>query len=398
MQNITILGSTGSIGTSTLQVVSLHPEKFSVFALTAHKNTSKLFEQCLRYKPSYAVMSDEKSAEILAKQLKSQGLKTEVLSKEEDLQAVAAHPQVDTVMACIVGAAGLSSTLAAAQSGKRILLANKEALVMSGELLLQAVHENNALLLPVDSEHNAIFQCLPPNAKLGYRCESVKQIILTASGGAFRDWPLEQLTTATPAQACKHPNWTMGAKITVDSATMMNKGLEVIEASYLFRMPIDAISVILHPQSIIHSLVEYQDGSTLAQLGEPDMRVPISYVLNWPERIASGVKSLDLLAVKCLEFQPLCLTRYPCLDLAYQAFKVGGTAPTILNAANEVAVQLFLDEKICFTDIPKLISYVLERTTHKSAKNLDIIFEADVIAREKSFKWLDKNRKYAAFN
>jgi 1-deoxy-D-xylulose-5-phosphate reductoisomerase len=386
MHHITILGSTGSIGVSTLNVISLHPDKFSVFALAAHKNVQKLFEQCLQYKPTYAVMYDEPSAEILAKQLKSKGLAIEVLSKEEGLKAVAEHSRVDIVMAAIVGAAGLSSTLAAANAGKRILLANKEALVMSGKLLLQAVRQNNALLLPVDSEHNAIFQCLPPDVKLGYRCESVKKIILTASGGAFRDWPIEQLATATPAQACAHPNWNMGAKITVDSATMMNKGLEVIEASYLFDQPLEAIDIILHPQSIIHSLVEYHDGSTLAQLGEPDMRVPISYVLHWPERIASGVKSLNLLEVKSLEFKPLSLERYPCLNLAYQALKAGGTAPTILNAANEVAVQLFLDKKIRFTDIPKLIEYVLTAVPQHTVETLDIVFESDAMAREMAEK------------
>lgn len=391
MQHITILGSTGSIGISTLSVISLHPDKFSLFALAAHKNVQQLFEQCLQYRPAYAVMYDEPSAEILAKRLKSQGLTTEVLSNEEGLKTVAAHPQVDIVMAAIVGAAGLSSTLAAANAGKRILLANKEALVMSGEILLQAVRKNGALLLPVDSEHNAIFQCLPSHAKLGYCSESVKQIILTASGGAFRDWPLERLAAATPAQACTHPNWNMGAKITVDSATMMNKGLEVIEASYLFNMPLEAINVILHPQSIIHSLVEYHDGSTLAQLGEPDMRVPISYVLHWPERIASGVKGLNLLEVKCLEFKPLSLERYPCLDLAYQALRAGGTAPTILNAANEAAVQLFLDKKIRFLDIPKLIEYVLGNVAQSSAENLEVIFEADARAREESLGWVEKS-------
>jgi len=391
MSNITILGSTGSIGVSTLQVIDLHPKRFNVFALTAYRNVEKLFEQCLKYKPKYAVMQDNAAAELLSVRLKSISSETEVLSGNTALVYVASHSQVNDVMACIVGAAGLLPTLAAAEAGKRILLANKEALVMSGNLLMEAVRTNGAMLLPVDSEHNAIFQCLPADFKSGQPYPGVKRIILTASGGAFRDWPLEQLANVTPEQACQHPNWVMGPKITVDSGTMMNKGLEVIEASWLFGMKLSELEVVLHPQSIVHSLVEYIDGSILAQLGQPDMRTPIAQALAWPERITSGVQSLDLLKMGSLDFKPLCLQRYPCLRLAYSALKVGGTATTILNAANEVAVQAFLDRKISFTNIPQLIEKVLDKITVQPAVDLSIVLAADVAARHAMEELVAKN-------
>lgn len=378
-KNITILGSTGSIGINTLNVIALHPDRFRVFALTANQNVDRLLSQCQQYQPQYAVLRDEETAAKFATQLKQLDLSTQVLVGKDALVQVASCAEVDLVMACIVGAAGLLPTLAAANAGKRILLANKEALVMSGALLLDAVHNNGAVLVPVDSEHNAIFQCLPADYKPGFPCAGVKRIILTASGGAFRDWPVERLSAVTPEQACCHPNWRMGPKITVDSATMMNKGLEVIEASWLFAQ--QDMQVLLHPQSIVHSLVEYLDGSILAQLGQPDMRTPIAQALAWPERITSGVDSLDLLTTGPLEFRPLSQERYPCFALALQALKAGGTAPTVLNAANEVAVQAFLDKKILFTDIPKIIEKVLSNVQIGAANTLEAILATDNAAR-----------------
>jgi len=386
MINITLLGSTGSIGVSTLQVLALHPQRFKVFALTANKNAQGMLAQCLAFKPRYAVMQDARAAEQLATLLKNHPLDTEVLAGTQALVAVASHPEVDYVMAGIVGAAGLLPTLAGAQSGKRVLLANKEALVMAGGLFMEAVHNNNATLLPVDSEHSAIFQCLPAGFKTGFAPAGVKQITLTASGGAFRDWPLDDLCKVTPEQACRHPNWNMGAKITVDSATMMNKGLEVIEAHWLFGLAPEQISTILHPQSIVHSWVEYTDGSILAQLGQPDMRTPIACALSWPERIAAGVESLDLLSVGRLDFKPLSYTHYPCLELAYTALRMGGTATTLLNAANEIAVQAFLEEKIRFTSIFKVVEQCLNNVPVQEAKNLEIILAADKTAREESLR------------
>jgi 1-deoxy-D-xylulose-5-phosphate reductoisomerase len=391
MQSITILGSTGSIGMSTLEVIRLHPERFKIFALTAHNNVERMVTQCLEFRPRYAVMLQANAAKQLEQCLRSHSTDTEVLAGAEALVTVASHTQVDTVMACIVGAAGLLPALAAAKSGKRILLANKEALVMSGALLIDAVRVHNALLLPVDSEHNAIFQCLPADFKPGQAPSGIKRIILTASGGAFRDWDTDKLAGVTPEQACTHPNWVMGAKITVDSATMMNKGLEVIEASYLFGVGIDRIEVVLHPQSVIHSLVEYLDRSVLAQLGMPDMRTPIAQTLSWPQRINSGVESLDLVKVGRLDFEPVSLTRYPCLGLAYAALKAGGTATAILNAANEVAVQAFLERKLRFTDIPRLIDQVLNTVPIDSAHSLENVLESDAKARQVAERLLTKN-------
>lgn len=390
MIHITLLGSTGSIGINTLEVLALHPERFQIFALTAHKNVSRMLAQCVTYTPRYAVMQNTEAAEELARLLKHHGLETQVLSGDADLAWVASHSEVEYVMAGIVGAAGLLPTLAAAQSGKRILLANKEALVMAGSLFMHTVQTHRATLLPVDSEHSAIFQSLPADFKVGHPPTGVKKIVLTASGGAFRDWPLEKLGTATPAQACAHPNWQMGNKITVDSATMMNKGLEVIEAHWLFGMPATQIQTILHPQSILHSWVEYLDGSFIAQLGQPDMRTPIAYALSWPQRIAAGVESLDLCQIGQLDFKPLSLAHYPCLELAYAALHRGGTASTSLNAANEIAVQAFLAEKIRFTDIFKVVETCLEQVSVHTAETLESIMTADKVAREESMQIIEK--------
>lgn len=387
MQTITILGSTGSIGEQTLQVLAVHPERFQVFALTAHKNIERLYAQCLQYQPRYAVMQDANAAEQLHARLKAANSDTQVLAGDTALVEVASHIDVDYVMASIVGAAGLLPTLAAAKAGKRILLANKESLVMSGQLLMDAAQHNGATIIPVDSEHSAIFQCLPTNFQLGKASQEVKNITLTASGGAFRDLPLDQFESITPEQACRHPNWNMGAKITVDSATMMNKGLEVIEASWLFGFPPTQIQTILHPQSIIHAWVEYIDSSIVAQLGQPDMRTPIAYALSWPERIASGVKGLDFLTIGSLEFRPLSFERYPCLALAYAALKAGGTAATILNAANEVAVARFLAGDIRFIDIAKVVESTLSLVTSQAADSLEVILAADRQAREVADRW-----------
>lgn len=382
MLKLTVLGSTGSIGVNTLRVVDINMQQCEVFALTAYKNIDLLFTQCSRYRPRYAVVLDASLAEVLALRLKTHGIETEVLFGSESLVSVASHADVDVVMAAIVGAAGLLPTLAAVEAGKRVLLANKEALVMSGKLLMEAARDNGALLIPVDSEHSAILQCMPPEFKPGDSSPNIKRVILTASGGAFRDWPLHELDNATAEQACRHPNWLMGPKITVDTATMMNKGLEVIEASWLFGLGQDRIDVILHPQSVVHSFVEYNDASLLAQLGCPDMRVPISYALAWPERILSGVNSLDLISVGQLEFKLLSPERYPCLELAYQSLRAGGTVPTILNAANEVAVNQFLDGHIQFTDIARLVEEVLEKVTGKEVISLESVLLADRDARE----------------
>lgn len=366
-QQITILGSTGSIGKSTLQVLALHPEKYQVFALTAHHNVKALAEQCLQFQPRYAVIAQESLLPELQAALKNTAYAGEIFAGKEALAFVAAHEEVDSVMAAIVGAAGLLPTLAAACAGKRVLLANKEALVMSGNLFMQAVRENGATLLPIDSEHNAIFQCLDDSSNL----QGVKRVILTASGGPFRKMPLSDLTQVTPAQAIAHPNWKMGAKISVDCATMFNKGLEVIEASHLFGLSADAIDVILHPSSTIHSMVEYIDGSVLAQMGNPDMRTPIAQALAYPERITSGVSSLDLL--KCnLEFEALDLQRYPMLSLAYQVLRMGGDASIILNAANEVAVAAFLAEKISFLAITAVVQQTLAQLAGKAQTVTDI--------------------------
>lgn len=381
IKNITVLGATGSIGVSTLDVLARHPERYRVVALTANRQVERLLEQCLVHRPRYAVMVDAQAAERLAAGLREAGAETEVLSGTDALEQVASLPKVDYVMAAIVGAAGLPPTLAAARHGKRILLANKEALVMSGHLFMEEVHNNGAELLPIDSEHNAIFQCMPPNFDKGLPEVGVRRILLTASGGPFRQTPLSELESVTPEQAVAHPNWSMGRKISVDSATMMNKGLEVIEACWLFNTSPANIQVVLHPQSVIHSMVEYSDGSVLAQLGNPDMRTPIAHALAWPERIESGVASLDMFAIARLDFEAPDLNRFPCLRLAMESMEAGGTAPTILNAANEIAVDAFLEGQIGFTDIARVIEQTLESMAVRDAETLNTIFEDDREAR-----------------
>ena len=382
MTGITILGATGSIGVNTLDVISRHRDKYSVVALTANKNVNVLAEQCLQWQPEFAVMADHKSAGLLKQHLKKEGCKTEVLSGTDGLEYVASHDKTDYVMAAIVGAAGLLPTLAAAKSGKRILLANKEALVMSGKLFMDAVRDNQAELLPIDSEHNAIFQCMPADLSRGLSGTGVKRILLTASGGPFRTTPLEELHKMSPDQACAHPNWVMGRKISVDSATMMNKGLEVIEACWLFDTTPETVQVVLHPQSVIHSMVEYADGSVLAQLGNPDMRTPIAYALAWPERIDAGVDRLDLFRIARLDFEAPDYKRFPCLRLAADAMQAGGTSTAILNAANEVAVQNFLDGKIRFTSIAEIVATTLDKIPCHNASSLEIILEDDRAARQ----------------
>jgi len=385
---ITILGATGSIGVSTLDVVARHPDRFRVVALTAHTDVDTLAGQCERFRPRFAVMADVPAAERLSKQLKVRAPEVQVLGGAEALAEVARRTDVDYVMAAIVGAAGLLPTLAAASAGKRVLLANKEALVMSGALFMQTVRDSHATLLPIDSEHNALLQCMPDNYATGQAPRGVKSITLTASGGPFRNTPISALAAVTPEQACAHPNWDMGRKISVDSATMMNKGLEVIEAGWLFDLPIDSIRVVLHPQSILHSLVEYQDGSMLAQLGNPDMRIPISHALGWPERIESGAQPLDLPVVGQLQFERPDLQRFPCLALAEQAWRAGGTAPAILNAANEVAVQAFLERRLAFTSIPRVIEDALEHCVARAAGTLPVILEDDAMARARASRFL----------
>ncbi len=381
MIGVAVFGATGSIGTSTLEVIARHAERFRPVVLTANRQVERLFEQCLRHRPDYAVMVDERSAQTLRERLRQAGSPVEVLAGREALERVATLPEVDYVMAAIVGAAGLESTLAAAAAGKRILLANKEALVMSGRIFMETVRESGAELLPVDSEHNAIFQCMPVRKEGELIRSGVSKILLTASGGPFRTLPLERMADVTPEQACAHPNWAMGRKISVDSATMMNKGLEVIEACWLFDAAPDQIEVVLHPQSVIHSLVQYTDGSVLAQLGNPDMRTPIAHALAWPERIDAGVAPLDLFAVGRLDFEAPDVTRFPCLRLAYDAIRAGGTAPAILNAANEVAVAAFLEHRLGFMAIAEVIEGTLERLAPSAADELSVILADDAAAR-----------------
>ena len=384
MKSVTILGSTGSIGLSTLDVLSLHPEKFKVYALTANQSVETMLQQCLQFQPEIAVMLDAKAADKLAEALRKEGCNTVVKSGTQSLEDVSSSSRTDIVVAAIVGAAGLLPTLAAAKAGKRILLANKEALVMSGALFMKTVAENGAILLPVDSEHNAIWQCLPVanTQHHDFNGKGVRKIILTASGGPFRDYELDKLEEVTPEQAVAHPNWSMGQKISVDSATMMNKGLEVIEAHWLFGLQSQQIEVVLHRQSVIHSMVDYEDGSVLAQMGNPDMRTPITNTLSWPERIASGVAPLDLVKVGRLDFSEADFSRFPCLRLAYKALNDGGTATAILNAANEVAVQAFLDELIRFTEIAKIIEDVLTELPIHEASSLEQILADDAAARD----------------
>ena len=381
-QNITVLGSTGSIGVSTLDVIRRHPERYRAFALCAHSQIDKLFAQCLEFKPQFAVMRDAPLASALAERCRAAGLSTEVRHGVESLIELSAFPEVDAVMAAIVGAAGLEPTLAAARAGKRVMLANKEVLVMAGELFMHAVREHGAILLPVDSEHNAIFQSLPADFSHGLSACGVQKILLTASGGPFRTVALDELSHVTPDQACAHPNWVMGRKISVDSATMMNKGLEVIEARWLFDAPREMIQVVVHPQSVIHSAVQYSDGSVLAQLGNPDMRTPIAYAMAWPERIAAGVESLDLFKIARLDFFAPDFERFRCLQLAYDVLREGGTAPAILNAANEVAVAAFLDNRLPFLGIARLNDQVLQSLSAGPEGSLADVLAADAEARQ----------------
>lgn len=380
-RNLTVLGATGTIGVNTLDVAARHPDRFKVVALTANRQVEKLYEQCRQFEPEFAVMLDADCAEELRLRLRQDGLGTEVLSGVEALEKVASLPQVDSVMAAIVGAAGLHPALAAARAGKRVLLANKETLVMSGALFMDTVHRHGAELLPIDSEHNAIFQSLPRGFSSDLSENGVRRILLTASGGPFRNTPLRELEHVTPEQACAHPNWVMGKKISVDSSTMMNKGLEVIEAHWLFNTAPERIEVVIHPQSVIHSMVEYADGSVLAQLGNPDMRTPIAYALSYPDRIDAGVSSLDLFKIARLDFEKPDFDRFPCLGLAYQALKRGGTAPALLNAANEVAVDAFLANQIPFKAIPRIIEHVLGDVTVGAAESLPDVLAADEAAR-----------------
>jgi 1-deoxy-D-xylulose-5-phosphate reductoisomerase len=381
---VTVLGSTGSVGVSTLDVVSRHPERFRVVALTANENAERLAEQCRRHRPLYAAMANRGSAARLGDLLRGMEGRPEILAGVEGLEQVAALPETQYVMAAIVGAAGLRPTLAAARSGKRVLLANKESLVMAGALFMRAVAEHGAELLPIDSEHNAVFQCLPADFGAGLQQVGVERILLTASGGPFRDWTRERLASVTPEQACAHPVWSMGRKISVDSATLMNKGLEVIEACWLFGASPDRIQVVVHPQSVIHSLVQYRDGSVLAQLGNPDMRTPIAHALAWPERLESGVAALDLVGIGRLEFQDPDPVRFPCLDLAYQAARAGQSAPAVLNAANEVAVDAFLARRIAFLGIARLVDRTLQALPLEpvAGKDLDGLIDIDQRARE----------------
>lgn len=384
IMNLSVLGSTGSIGKSTLDVVARHPGRYRIFALTANQQDELLFEQCMAFRPRYAVLLDEAAAQRLRQRIAASDLQTEVLCGVAALEQVSAASEVDAVMAAIVGAAGLRPTLAAARAGKKILLANKETLVMAGAVFMDAVRESGALLLPIDSEHNAIFQSLPHDYAGDLAASGISKILLTASGGPFRNTPLSELHGVTPEQACAHPNWSMGRKISVDSATMMNKGLEVIEAHWLFNAPADSIQVVVHPQSVIHSLVQYVDGSVLAQLGNPDMRTPIAYALAYPERIAAGVAPLDLFQVARLDFTAPDFERFRCLDLAYKALRAGGTAPAVLNAANEVAVAAFLDRQIPFLAIPRLIEQVLAALPVTEVGALEDVLTADVMARSKA--------------
>lgn len=393
LQQISVLGATGSIGLSTLDVIARHPERYQVFALSGFTRLLELEALCLRFRPRFAVVPTAVAAVALQGALHAGGLTTRVLVGEAGLCEVAAHPDVDAVMAAIVGAAGLKPTLAAVEAGKKVLLANKEALVMSGALFMQAVRKSGAVLLPIDSEHNAIFQCLPGDYARGLTRVGVRRILLTASGGPFRQTPLEQLREVTPEQACAHPNWSMGRKISVDSASMMNKGLELIEACWLFDAKPAQIEILIHPQSVIHSLVDYVDGSVLAQLGNPDMRTPISHALAWPERIDSGVAPLDLFAVARLDFQAPDEVRFPCLRLARDAVEAGGSAPALLNAANEVAVQAFLQRRIRFPEIADIIAEVLNLAPIVAVESLDGVLLADAQARQLAEQWLQRHER-----
>ena len=382
MIQVSLLGATGSIGQSTLDVLARNQDRYQLFAVSGYSRLQELLQICRDYQPQWAVVPAKEAANF-RKQLAEAGLKTEVLEGEQGLVEIAAHPETEVVVAAIVGAAGLLPTLAAVKAGKRILLANKEALVVSGALFMQAVQEHQATLLPVDSEHNAIFQCLPNHfGKQPLAEQGIEKLLLTASGGPFRGWSKEALVGVSPAQAVAHPNWSMGQKISVDSATLMNKGLELIEACWLFGLQPENIEVVVHPQSIIHSLVSYKDGSVLAQMGNPDMRTPIAHALAWPERISAGVTPLDLMTAGALSFESPDEDAFPCLKLASQAFKAGGTAPALLNAANEVAVEAFLQKRLGFTQIPELIAEVLHLSQPQPANSLEVLLSEDRRARE----------------
>ena len=382
MKGLCILGATGSIGVSTLDVAARHPQLYKVVALTANSNIDVLFEQCLVHRPDYAVVvSEAKAEEFKAKVNNTPIAGIKVLTGAKALEDVATLDEVDSVMAAIVGAAGLLPSLAAAKAGKTVLLANKEALVMSGDIFMDAVSASGAHLLPIDSEHNAIFQCMPAHYKTGSNGKQVRRILLTASGGPFRKMPIEQMADVTPEQAVAHPNWDMGKKISVDSATMMNKGLEMIEACLLFNMSPEQIQVVIHPQSVIHSMVDYVDGTVLAQMGNPDMRIPIAHAMAWPERFDSGAKPLNIFDIARMDFEEPNLERFPCLRLAYKAINAGGTMPTVLNAANEIAVEAFLDRRVKFTDIPVIIERCMDTIAVAVADTLAVILDHDLQAR-----------------
>jgi len=384
VKGVAILGSTGSVGEHTLDVVARHPDRFRVVALGANRNVARLADQCVRFSVPYAALGDPDAAARLEAELRARKAPTRVIGGAEALVEIASLPEVDSVMAAIVGAAGLKSTLAAARAGKRLLLANKESLVMAGPLLMQIVRNSGATLLPIDSEHNAVFQCLPPNSRCGEAPLGVKKILLTASGGPFLDADRARLDRVTPDEACAHPNWVMGRKISVDSATLMNKGLEFIEACLLFGVRPDQVEVVIHRESIVHSLVEYVDGSMLAQLGAPDMRTPIAHALAWPERVTSGVQSLDLVKVGHLRFEAPDLRRFPALALAQDAALAGGLRPASLNAANEVAVSAFLEGGLNFARIPAVIESVMATTSGGEIRDLDDVLAADAEARERA--------------
>ncbi len=389
-ETVSVLGSTGSIGSNTLDVIQRNPERFKVQALTAHRNVSQLVEQCVRHDARLAVIADSSLEKELASTLKLAGARAEVMSGEAGLLEAAGGPDTDIVMAAIVGAAGLGSTFEAAHRGKKILLANKESLVIAGEVFIAEARRNNAPVVPVDSEHNAIFQAMPEGFEQGLSERGVEKIILTASGGPFRELPADRFCDVTPEQACNHPNWSMGRKISVDSATLMNKGLEVIEARWLFNADPDQIEVLVHPQSIVHSMVAYLDGSVLAQMGTPDMRTPIAHALAWPGRIEAGVKRLNLAQMNDLSFEKPDLQRFPCLGLAFDAMAVGASAPVTLNAANEIAVAAFLDRKIGFDDIPRLVADVMERIAVSAIENLGDVLQQDRLARLEADQWVKK--------
>ena len=389
LRYVTVLGSTGSIGVSTLDVIRRHPDRFKVAALTAAKQIDRLANQCIEFNPAIAVVSDADGAKRLSELLGDKKLKTQVMYGADALVTAVTDSACNTVMAAIVGAAGLVPALAAAKAGKRVLLANKEALVMSGDLFMNAMKLGGGELLPIDSEHNALFQCLPANfAKSPQSHSGVEELWLTASGGPFRNTPITELASITPAQACAHPNWVMGRKISVDSATMMNKGLEVIEAFWLFGLPLEKIKVLIHPQSVVHSMVRYRDGSVIAQMGQPDMRIPIAYGLSWPERIDAGVGQLDLTQFAALSFSEPDFERFPCLALAFAAATLGGTAPTVLNAANEIAVAAFLDQGLPYLKIPVVVEHVLNSIASIPASSIEHILDVDAQARESAHQYI----------